>query len=394
MFVLTYLKVCCVSLHFFLLFFAHHFAQIILTPPGFARDYVPRSEAPLAPEPTVAYNTSYGPSPSTRYDGNEFVYPPSRKAPTSEYRPSMEDRMTHETASVGDHSGFDGNTTRSNTLLNKPGGSRSHEDAEGVPYELMPTRPLPVHTRPRTASSTAIPPTTPKPSHQRSNSSNYPPSPSTPTAKSRPTVLRKDSKPGSISTIPGMSSAPNDPTKAQVKTRSVRAGSTSSHMTTTTTTLPVGRPHTPIAKRPDPLNTTGTGFKYESSSYILDPPLLSSQTHSRTNSHTRTISASKSPTVPFPSHSPTTPRAGMHPSSNHPNINVAGRTEEFNERPVPYLDDLPPVQPPWWDRKPIDRPVLEPYYRYCSRDEFVKPPRSHHCRICNTVRIPFGFIFS
>jgi len=40
-------------------------------------------------------------------------------------------------------------------------------------------------------------------------------------------------------------------------------------------------------------------------------------------------------------------------------------------------------------REPIQRPVLSPEYRYCSYDEIVKPPRTHHCRICGTCVLMF-----
>ncbi|KIM21496.1 hypothetical protein M408DRAFT_333414 [Serendipita vermifera MAFF 305830] len=371
----------------FSLMFVLTYLKIILTPPGFARDHVKQSDPPLAPDPGMTFNTSFSPSYNTQYNTREFVYPPSRKAPTSEHRPSMEDGMTHETASADDH---EESLAHSATRLNTPGGSKSHENTLGIPYDKMPARPLPTHNRTRTASSTAIPPSTPKvASHQRSNSSTYPPSPSSPNpaTKARPAAVRKDSR-ASTSTIP-VSPTP------QSKTRSVRAGSTSSQRTTTTinanahaTSTPTTS-QSPTTKRPAPLITSGSGFKYESSSYILDPPRLSSQTHSRTSSHVRKPSEPRSITVPFPSNtSPrtATPRTtgGFQSLSDHANVNIAGRTEGFEERPVPYLDDLPPEQPPWWDRKPSDRPILEPYYRYCSRDGIIKPVRSHHCRICNT----------
>lgn len=38
-------------------------------------------------------------------------------------------------------------------------------------------------------------------------------------------------------------------------------------------------------------------------------------------------------------------------------------------------------------RKPNANPVLAPEYRYCWRDEIIKPPRTHHCRICGTVSV-------
>ena len=318
----------------------------------------------------------------------------------------MEDRMTHETTSVEDHGGLDDDATHSNAYLSNPGNSAAREKSLGVPYETMPARPLPAHTRNRTASSTAIPPSTPRETHQRSNSSTYPPSPSTPLTapKSKPAVLRKDSTRSSAPNTPTLQSQPtsgigpgvsSEVSKAQRPNKLVRGGSTSSRATATTAahpSSPTTVAHSPTSKHAPSLSMAGTGFKYESTSYILDPPLLSSQTRARTHSHARSTSTTQSPTVPFPSNTspqPPTPKAGIEPSSDHPNVNLTGRTEAFDERPVPYLDDLPPAQSAWWDRKPSDRPILEPYYRYCSRDGIVKPVRCHHCRICNTVGFSF-----
>ena len=40
---------------------------------------------------------------------------------------------------------------------------------------------------------------------------------------------------------------------------------------------------------------------------------------------------------------------------------------------------LPPLRhPPFY-------PALSPESRYCQKDEIIKPPRTHHCRICGTV---------
>ena len=36
-------------------------------------------------------------------------------------------------------------------------------------------------------------------------------------------------------------------------------------------------------------------------------------------------------------------------------------------------------------RRPPTYPVLAPQYRYCRREEILKPPRAHHCRICGKV---------
>lgn len=37
------------------------------------------------------------------------------------------------------------------------------------------------------------------------------------------------------------------------------------------------------------------------------------------------------------------------------------------------------------DRIPPQTPVLAEEYRYCQRDQLMKPMRTHHCRLCATV---------
>jgi len=45
--------------------------------------------------------------------------------------------------------------------------------------------------------------------------------------------------------------------------------------------------------------------------------------------------------------------------------------------------------PPWFSRVPSASPVLLPEYRYCFRDELVKPFRAHHCRACGTCVLKY-----
>jgi len=40
-------------------------------------------------------------------------------------------------------------------------------------------------------------------------------------------------------------------------------------------------------------------------------------------------------------------------------------------------------------RQPPNSPILRPEYRYCGRDEIVKPFRAHHCRICGTCVLKY-----
>lgn len=42
-------------------------------------------------------------------------------------------------------------------------------------------------------------------------------------------------------------------------------------------------------------------------------------------------------------------------------------------------------------RRPSNAAQLTPEYRYCYKDGFVKPHRTHHCRACATVCFSYGF---
>ncbi|EIW76567.1 zf-DHHC-domain-containing protein [Coniophora puteana RWD-64-598 SS2] len=48
--------------------------------------------------------------------------------------------------------------------------------------------------------------------------------------------------------------------------------------------------------------------------------------------------------------------------------------------------DLPP---PIFSRRPPTTPILNPEYRYCSRDKIMKPYRCHHCRACGTCILKY-----
>ncbi|KAF8147669.1 DHHC palmitoyltransferase-domain-containing protein [Crassisporium funariophilum] len=41
------------------------------------------------------------------------------------------------------------------------------------------------------------------------------------------------------------------------------------------------------------------------------------------------------------------------------------------------------------DRRPPTTAVLQPVHRYCGMDEFVKPYRAHHCRVCGTCVLKY-----
>lgn len=55
----------------------------------------------------------------------------------------------------------------------------------------------------------------------------------------------------------------------------------------------------------------------------------------------------------------------------------------------PRNHDLPPLPD---SRRPPSHPALLPEYRYCYRDQLVKPMRAHHCRVCGTVSCSLVFL--
>ncbi|KAG8800676.1 hypothetical protein FRC20_009620 [Serendipita sp. 405] len=387
---------------FFTLMFIITYLKIVLTGPGFARDHVARSDPPLASDPNQDQRVEASMSQSQP----AATYPPSIKSPASEHHSSFdEDRLTHES-----YSGDERERER------KASGSKMI----GIPYEAMHSRSANGHAR--TASNSAIPPSTPKALRDTTPSTSPRTSPTTPTSptsasRGRPNILHKDSKRNSSNSLsqpppshpkPSFSSSrvsaetgPSAGTgKTPVPLGRIRAGSSSSRMTGGAGSPPTspGVPTFANSKAPTHSRTrtsSGSGFKYESRSYILDPPQLNSQTRPRSRSQ----SGAKTPIVPTGPSTPTalnpqdssrdiTPR--VSPSRTRPKVDVWSRTASnvnpspFTEsRPRPYLDDLPPIRSKW-SRKPSERPVLDPLYRYCSRDEIIKPLRAHHCRTCNT----------
>ncbi len=79
-----------------------------------------------------------------------------------------------------------------------------------------------------------------------------------------------------------------------------------------------------------------------------------------------------------------TPRASQHQSEQGDSFQpVNGRHAPTGEAMGMHSeDDLPP---PLYSRRPPTVRVLDTEFRYCSRDELVKPYRTHHCRTCGTV---------
>ena len=85
-----------------------------------------------------------------------------------------------------------------------------------------------------------------------------------------------------------------------------------------------------------------------------------------------------------PPSSSTTPRASQHQREKGDSF------QQVNGRHVPGGGDMHPqseddLPPPLYSRRPPTTRILDADYRYCSRDELVKPYRTHHCRTCGTV---------
>ncbi|KAF6749700.1 DHHC palmitoyltransferase-domain-containing protein [Ephemerocybe angulata] len=55
-----------------------------------------------------------------------------------------------------------------------------------------------------------------------------------------------------------------------------------------------------------------------------------------------------------------------------------GETQSKGAKPRAYISRRPPMTP-----------VLDPFIRYCDRDGFVKPHRAHHCRNCGTCVLKY-----
>ncbi|KAI0791040.1 zf-DHHC-domain-containing protein [Abortiporus biennis] len=125
------------------------------------------------------------------------------------------------------------------------------------------------------------------------------------------------------------------------------------------------------------------------------------------------------------------PHGGTEPSSDGhttipsaPSFNMSEHVSEKNkhsqaEENAGVMDTLPPVQrvrmraeqsnngsaqpkdieqgipapsnqlPMRYTRKPSSTPVLNPEYRYCHKDGFLKPYRAHHCRACGTCILKY-----
>jgi hypothetical protein len=80
----------------------------------------------------------------------------------------------------------------------------------------------------------------------------------------------------------------------------------------------------------------------------------------------------------MPGHSGPRPSAGPRRLSK----SQSGAPSKLPDNDTPGLDKH---GMPIYTRRPNTTPVLKPEYRYCARDEHIKPYRTHHCRVCGTV---------
>ena len=93
-----------------------------------------------------------------------------------------------------------------------------------------------------------------------------------------------------------------------------------------------------------------------------------------------------------------------HSATNHSQPRLTQPSAESSGHPDRYTAPAPPIserqrsandsqsRPPMRNQKLPTRaitPQRKPH-RYCETCGIVKPPRTHHCRTCNTVRRPFG----
>jgi hypothetical protein len=111
-----------------------------------------------------------------------------------------------------------------------------------------------------------------------------------------------------------------------------------------------GEHHTATANSDIPTSSAGPTHQSQ-------PGLSSPSEHISVPSEARTSGTSQ-PLNP-------NPMTSVHNSSSKPRLDKHGM--------------------PVYTRQPGTNPILRDEYRYCTRDELLKPYRTHHCRICGTV---------
>ena len=116
------------------------------------------------------------------------------------------------------------------------------------------------------------------------------------------------------------------------------------------------------------------------------PPQLFPERANKDQSSTE-APADRPPSATYAPSSPAAPRASHQQEQNDSFQRVHGRHVPSREAMgAQSEDDLPP---PLYSRRPPTAPVLDEEYRYCPRDELIKPYRTHHCRTCGTVSESF-----
>ena len=183
----------------------------------------------------------------------------------------------------------------------------------------------------------------------------------------------------------------------------------------------IGGPPYEKIRAPAPIHSemsnTSDGSRILSSPSKRDPEKAENDIHysrqySRTNSQSSRREASN-----YNKHGSHESRNSKSPANKHADSNALDirtadtktRGERFSN---PKLSPLPPTVPPHSRRRqtekhemplpndgrrnvrngsshpgrsPPSHPALAPEYRYCYRDELLKPMRAHHCRTCATV---------
>lgn len=150
-------------------------------------------------------------------------------------------------------------------------------------------------------------------------------------------------------------------------------------------------PSFPLPTDTSPSTRSGTGRTHRTNtrsslthttSPPMPPPLP--RTHSQRSHHSAPATHS-SQGVPDDIHAPPVSVSSPYESSENNNERMTPTTHEPRRRRRDSNEDgLPPLM---YSRHPRTTPILLPEYRYCQRDQLVKPTRAHHCRACGTVSI-------
>ncbi|KDQ55985.1 hypothetical protein JAAARDRAFT_158736 [Jaapia argillacea MUCL 33604] len=373
------------------------YIKVVLTPPGFARDHVAKSAAPPRPPSTstISFEDSIG---GWRYEGMSQV-PPPPPPPTAASGSISYQPPAHQQPHASSHQ------------THQPNQRDIESQTEST---LLPT---PTALKPKQSTTSSLGGLKSEQRYMDSFVGGRPPrsaSFGSASGEVRPGAAGAGVGAGAgaggvgggtqgvATKVPGGPQSPRGQRKASITSQKKEEGAglkvpetahfgagagagvgvqTSSH------SLGASHSHSPGASHSHSQGPSHSHSQAPSHSHS-QPPSHSpghshGASHSQPPSHIQDYSDSLNPT---------------HPAGLQSRFSSASRVRGQDPQPkgiplpLPFLSK-PQPQPQTQtqtkpripgERKPPSIPVLLPEYRYCYRDELVKPMRCHHCRSCGT----------